>query len=542
MTGAAAASASADPVIVGLDFGTSGVKLAAVSPDGTTLLSAFAGYPTRTGVPPAKGSAISTSGITGSAEQNPTDWWDAARTVCSELAPAGLAERVAALGVTGQMQDLVPVRSVLAGTAAGSAATVRPALLYSDTRASREHAALVEQLPGWEARTGNHQDVSNVAAKILWLSAHEPATLADATHLLLGAHSYIAWRAAGSTAEATLCDVVTASTTGLLNIETEGWDTEVLAAAGARLDQMPRLTGLGESAVAGLLDALSADHLGLPAGIPVVHATGDAGATTDGLAGSAPGDAYLYLGGSGWLAAITPAAAPGTPAAAPSPIHSLVMPGWDSRLRIGAVQSAGSAAAWALETFLPGCDFAEAERRIAPRISDPAAIAARPLVLPGLGGERTPVRDGALRGAFVGVTEETTAEDLYLGVLTGVAMGLKHAADAMGIAQDRLPLVGGGSNSPAWRQICADVFGATMVTGDTQGADEDPGSRSAARFAADAIRLDHQIEPLLSANGTAGRILTETQPGPARELLADRLAAHRALYEALTPTFHRLTH
>ncbi|MBC9928629.1 MULTISPECIES: FGGY family carbohydrate kinase [unclassified Leucobacter] len=518
----------ADPVIVGLDFGTSGVKLAAVSPDGTTLLSAFAGYPTITG-----------SGIAGSAEQDPADWWAAARTVCGELAGAGLADRVVALGVTGQMQDLVPVRT---GTQALAGSAVRPVLLYSDTRAGLEHAALVDRLPGWEERTGNHQDVSNVAAKISWLAAHEPATLAVATHLLFGAHSYIAWRAAGTTAEAALCDVVTASTTGLLNIETRDWDAEVLAVSGARFDQLPRLSGSGPESVAGALDPAAAAELGLPAGIPIAHATGDAGATTDGLAGSTPGDAYLYLGGSGWLAAVTPAAEPGSPQAEPSPIHSLVMPGWDTRLRIGAVQSAGSASAWALETFLPGCDFAVAEARIAARVSDPAALAARPLVLPGLGGERTPVRDGALRGAFVGVTEQTTPEDLYLGVLTGVAMGLRHASDAMGITQDRLPLVGGGSDSPAWRQICADVFGATMVTGDTAGsAEEDPGSRSAARAAADAIGLSHQIEPLLSAHGTAGRILTETRPGPARGPLTERLATHRALYAALTPTFHQLT-
>lgn len=538
----------ADSVIVGLDFGTSGVKLAAVSPDGTTLYSAFAGYPTYTGASAISAtsggfattaSAVTGSAVTGSAEQDPTDWWAAARQVCGELAAAGLADRVVALGVTGQMQDLVPVHAATPSTAAYA---TYPALLYSDTRASREHAVLVGELPGWEDHTGNHQDASNVAAKISWLAVHEPARLNDATHLLFGAHSYIAWRAAGATAEAALCDVVTASTTGLLNVATRGWDAEVLEAAGARPDQLPRLTDLGTSTIAGHLDELSARELGLPEGTPVVHATGDAGATTDGLAGSSPGDAYLYLGGSGWLAAVTPAAASGSPEAAPSPIHSLVMPGWDSRLRIGAVQSAGAAAAWALATFLPGCDFAAAEHRVAARVSDPDALAARPLVLPGLGGERTPVRDGALRGAFVGVTEETTPEDFYLGVLTGVAMGLRHAADAMGISQDRLPLVGGGSDSPAWRQICADVFGATMVTGDTAGsAEEDPGSRSAARAAADAIGLSHQIRPLLSAHGTAGRILTETHPGPARALLAERLATHRALYAALTPTFHQLT-
>lgn len=525
-----ASDISASAIIVGLDFGTSGVKLTALTLQGASLLNTFAGYPTRTGVTAANGSPIA-----GATEQDPADWWGAARIVCARLSENGLAAEVVALGVTGQMQDLVPVAPGVQDFA------VRPALLYSDTRAAAEHASLRAALSEWEARTENHQDGSNVAAKIAWLAGQEPASLAAAEHLLLGAPGYVAWRAAGAAPSAALCDVVTASTTGLLDVAGRGWDAAVLAAAGAHPGQLPRLSGSGPESIAGPLAPIAARELGLPEGIPVVHAMGDAGATTDGLVGSSPGDAYLYLGASGWLAAVTPAALPGTAGAAPSPIHSLVMPGWGSRLRIGAVQSAGSASAWALATFFPGLSFAEAEARVAPRLSTPAAIAARPLVLPGLGGERTPVRDSALRGAFVGVTDETLPEDLYLGVLTGVAMGLRHAADAMGIHQERLPLVGGGSQSHAWRQICADVFGATIVTGESDGsipgAGDDPGSRSAARAAAHALGLSHSIEPLLTAHAGNATVLRETAPGQASAPLIERLPVHRALYDALTPTF-----
>lgn len=569
-------------LVAGLDFGTSGAKLVVLSLDGEVVARAQADYPTVTG--PG-----------GQVEQDPDDWWAAARAV---LAASGVASSLSAIGLTGQMQDLVPV--------AGRRA-LRPAMLYSDTRATDEHAALTALLPDWERRTGNHQDASNVAAKIAWLSAHEPHVLDRAEKLLLGPAGFVAWRAGAPAA----CDPTTASTTGLLDVQARNWFGEVVRAAGVEVHQLPSLTGTGPSAIEsprphgvtgasgaigpggatagnaaagaagpiGTVDDDAAAELGVPAGTPLVLGMGDAGATTDGLIGAAPGSAYLYLGTTGWIAGVTAA---DSASAEPSPIHSLVMPGWEHRLRIGAVQSAGAAADWARKTFFPGLDFEEAETQVAPRLGE---LTARPLCLPGLSGERTPVRDPQLRGAFIGVQESTGPADLYLAVLTGVAMGLRHAADEMGIRQDRLPLVGGAAVSPAWRQILADVFGATIVTGEP----EDPAAHSAARAAATALtgpalagtadagtgtagtshtraareantgcapgasasgeaemsadaaervsaRTSHGLAPLLAP----GAVVTETAPSAAAGDYAALLQTHRALYDVLAPASHQL--
>jgi xylulokinase len=206
------------------------------------------------------------------------------------------------------------------------------------------------------------------------------------------------------------------------------------------------------------------------------------------------------------------------------------MPGWRRRLQIGAVQSAGAAADWGRRTFFPGLAFDEVEERVAPRVD---ALAHRPLCLPGLSGERTPVRDSAFAGAFVGVQEHSDPVDMYLGILTGVAMGLRHAADEMGIRQQRLPLVGGAAASPAWRRILANVFGGTIVTGDA----EDPGCHAALRAVAGACDLGPVPRPLFSADAT----VSETRPSAAQPEYAALLTAHRGLYDALAPTFHRLS-
>ncbi|MGC3952664.1 MAG: FGGY family carbohydrate kinase [Propionicimonas sp.] len=483
-------------VIAGLDFGTSSVKLVVVTTDGVTLAGGQADYPTRTDLP----------GVAGSVEQHPEDWWAAARSV---LAGSGVAGRVEVLAVTGQMQDLIAVADHCA---------VRPALLYSDTRATRQHRALRSRLPDWERRTGNHQDASNLAAKLSWLAEHEPATLAAAERLLFSAPGYIAWRAGGAAA----CDLTTASTTGLLDVIAQDWYADALALTGVDERLLPRLVGLtGADQVVGEVSPAAAAELGVSDGVPIVLAMGDAGATTDGLVGSQPGDAYLYLGTTGWLAAVT-AEAP----AEPSLIHSLVLPGWRHRLRIGAVQSAGSTAGWARERFLPGLGRDEAEALIADRVH---RVEVRPLCLPGLAGERTPVRDETFRGAFVGVHEATTAADFYLAALTGVAFGLRHAADELGVVQSRIALVGGGSSSPAWRQILADVFAATIVCGD----DDGPGCRSAALTAAQALGLPHTLTPLLSRSST----VSATEPSAAAPAYAVVRPTHRALYQALGDTF-----
>lgn len=482
-------------LVAGLDLGTSSAKLVVVDLDGVLVAEASEAYPTR----------MAAGGIV---EQDPEDWWTAA---CAVVRRCGVAEGIVAVGLTGQMQDLIPVCD---------GRPRRAAMLYSDTRALAQHRRLMREIPGWEARTGNHQDVSAVATKMAWLADHEPDVLRDAEHFLMGPAGFVAWRAGAAAA----CDVTTASTTGLLDVTTRGWLSDGATAAGVWLEQLPRLVGsVPGDVVVGEVSRAAAQELGVRPGIPLVLAMGDAGSTTDGLVGSEPGDGYIYLGTTGWLAGVTPAID-----AEPSPIHSLVMPGWAERLRIGAVQSAGAASAWALATLLPGRSFGEAEQMVAPRMGH---VRERPLALPGLAGERTPVRDGDLRGAFIGVEESTTPEDLYLAVLTGVAMGLRHAADDMGIRQDRIPLVGGASGSGVWRQLLADVFEATLVTGHA----EAPGAHSAARAAADALGLAHRMRPLFDHGDH-----TETHPLDVHGEYQRLLPIHRGLYDALKPTFSQL--
>ncbi|WP_420175008.1 xylulokinase [Luteococcus sp. OSA5] len=474
-----------DRLHAGVDLGTSRVKVVLANAEGQVVERHQADIPTSTG--PG-----------GEMEQDPSHWWQALRTA---LAHCEHAEQITAIGLTGQMQDLVPVVG---------ARPLRRALLYSDVRAGAQFDRLQYLVSNWEAITANQQDASCVPAKLGWLAQHEPQTLQRARHVLLGSPGYVMLRMTGRA----VCDPVTASTTGLLDVTARDWSQTVLEACGTSKELMPELV---DGAV-GELSAAAAHDLGLTPGIPVVHGMGDAGAATDGLVGSEAGSAYLHLGTTGWVAGVVD----GLPTE-PSATHALVMPGWSSSLRIGSVLSAGAAAEWARRSFFEDFGFAELDQVLSERVLQ---LDNRPLCLPGLGGERTPVRDAALRGTFVGVTRSTDPGDLYLATLTGVAMGLRHAADEMGWRQERILLAGGGADSTLWRQVLADVFDAEVVCGSLP----DPGAWSALRAAARAAG----VQPPAPLGESAGQ-LQVTEPSFVADQYEELIGAHRALYDAVAP-------
>ncbi|OYO18559.1 sugar kinase [Enemella dayhoffiae] len=483
--------------VLGVDLGTSVVKAAVFDPAGRVL---------------GAGHAPLTTHWAGRVhEQDPADWWNA--LVQAVRATGAADDSVSAIGFTGQMQTLTCVGP--------DGAALRPAILYSDDRATAEADEVRSDVPEWDALTANEQDGTSITAKARWLGHHEPGVLERTEAALLGAPGHVIVRAGG----AAVCDATTAATTGLMDFGRRRWEPTLVEAAGLPPHAMPRLEDA--PAVAGVLAPDAARELGLRAGIPLVHALGDAGSTTHGFIGLDPGSAYLYLGTSAWVAAVGPT--PEVPRV--GAVHHLSLPG-SACLRIGAVLSGGAAADWARRYLLGDVDFATADRRARERLDvvDPAHL---PLCLPSLSGARTPVRDIAARGAFVGVDAGTQPEDLYLAVLLGVALDLRCAADLMGGPPSALPLVGGGSRSPAWRQLLADAFGADILT---TSADLDMvGARSAAAWAAEATGDALALDPIFRQDDGVVR----TRP---RSPLSDaRIAQHLRLYEALATTFHDLS-
>ncbi|WP_010550418.1 FGGY family carbohydrate kinase [Brachybacterium paraconglomeratum] len=531
------------PHLLCLDLGTSAAKAALLDLDGTVHLRAEAPYPTR-------------HAADGTAEQDPRDWERAARAVIVELLEAASDVEVAAFVLTGQMQDLVPVPR-------SGAASI--AILYSDTRAGAEaeelRAALAADGVSWDALTGNLQDATSCAAMHLRLLRTAPEQLADLQGVVFGPAGYLVARMGLGL----WCDPTTAATTGLLEARTRDWSPAVARAAGLDPALLPALTGAAGQVV-GHAGAEATALLGVPDGLPVVLAPGDAGVTTSGIVGLAPGDAYVYLGTSGWLASVLPgtgtsptgaqdaggerdgdepdgvesagagsagedSAGEGAAGDGPAGVSHHLALGASSAtaepriLRISALLSAGAAADWARQALLDGADPAGADELLEAREQERGRGPSGLLALPSIVGERFPVRDASLRGAVVGIDAGTRGIDLYASLLEGVAHGLAHGLESEGDSSPRpLPVTGGGASSAPWLRILADVTGRPVRTVDGT----DAALLGCALVAAEALGLDHALVPL-GARQEAATIVPD--PSAAAQHAALR-PAHRALYDA----------
>ena len=281
--------------LLSLDAGTSSIKAAVIevrnSGERRVVSFSIESLP-----PPA-----AVAGIAGSSEQDAEAWWAAATRAIQR---AVAAQPVQAVALSGQMQSVVLLD--------GAGAPLRPALLYSDTRATAEAAALVASL-GVERLRGeaiNWKGAASTLPKLLWLLAHEADAVGGAAAVALSAHDFLYRRLTGVGAT----DPTNASTTGLLAAGGEdGWAAPLLADAGVPAALVAKLPPVRRGArLLAPLSAAAAAALGgaLAEGTPVCLGAGDLGTTTVGALGSGGGRAvgapstYCYLGTSGWVATV----------------------------------------------------------------------------------------------------------------------------------------------------------------------------------------------------------------------------------------------
>lgn len=424
-----------------LDLGTSTLKAALIDTTGRTRAAAQAAIDTRHGGPDTQ--------LTGVIEQSSSQWWQAVAEAVGTLRAdghlGGGGQLPAAIALTGQMQDLVP----LTGSPAGEQEL--PVILYSDTRAAAELDELRAADPGWEARLLTTPGPDCLPAKIAWLTRHQPGAQVEA--LALSAAGFLGFALTGRLT----CDRLSASTTSLYDAAADAWMLpSTLADSPAAAWHLPALVDPG---AIGSLTPTAAAHLGLgpeAAGIPAVTALGDAGAASDGVIGGTPGAAYAYLGTSGWVARIDPRA-PRPLGGGTSDFHRLAHPA--GTLAIAAMVNAGSTLTWGRRVLLAiaaGTEHTPAAHAVAEAALTQALAEGRWRELacdPALAGERTPaLGTAAATGSLTGIQPATTAADLYAGLAAGIAANLGRLCATLGAdAAAPLPVTGGLIASPGIR-------------------------------------------------------------------------------------------
>jgi xylulokinase len=416
-------------ITLGIDIGTSGVKVALVGDDDHVVGSSS--QPLHVSRPRP-----------GFSEQAPEDWWIATCRGLDELRskhPAELSE-TAAIGLSGQMHGATLLDA--------NGAVLRPCILWNDGRSDVECAELERDWPALRQVTGNIAMPGFTAPKLLWVRKHEPALFARVAKVLLP-KAYLRWRLSGEYVE----DMSDASGTLWLDVGARRWSDAALAACGLHRDQMPRLVEGSE--IASQLAGEFVARWGFRRAPLIAGGAGDNAAGAVGVGAVHPGDAFVSLGTSGVLWATTAKFAP-NPARAVHAFCHAVPNTWH---QMGVLLSAAASLAW--WASVAGCHEPELLAEIDPAGPEPSPV----WFAPYLSGERTPHNDTRVRGGFLGLSSDTTRAQLTLAVLEGVAYALKDAQQALagaGTVLSEAALIGGGARSALWAQTIADVLGMTL--------------------------------------------------------------------------------
>ena len=489
--------------LLGIDVGTGGTRALVIDEQGQIVASATSEH-----VPFA-------SPHTGWAEQDPRDWWRATgEAVRAAIAKAGGADRIAAVGFSGQMHG----SSML--DAAGE--VVRPALLWCDQRTDAECREITERIGA--ARlielTLNPALTGFTLPKLLWVRRHEPAKWKTVRSVLLP-KDYVRFRLTGDKAT----DVADASGTLLFDVASRVWSGTMLEEMGIDASLMPR--SYESPDVTGEVSREGAEATGLTAGTPVVAGGGDQSAGAVGMGIVRPGAVSATIGTSGVVFAATdrPALDPG------GRVHTFchAVPGrWHV---MGVTQGAGLSLRWFRDQFGAGKDDGrDPYDRMTEEAAQAPAGSDGVIWAPYLMGERTPHLDPHARAALVGLAASHTRGHVVRAVLEGVAFSLKDSFTIFGemkVPLSSVRLGGGGARSPLWRQIQTDVYGypAEIVEA------EEGAAYGAALLAGVGGGVWKTVEDACDA---VVRVKSRFAPDPAASTtLAASYEKFRALYPAL---------
>jgi xylulokinase len=254
-----------------------------------------------------------------------------------------------------------------------------------------------------------------------------------------------------------------AAGTSWLDTGKRDWSDDCLSATGLTRANMPRL--VEGSAVSGSLRSALSSRWGLPTGVVVAGGGGDNAASGVGVGVVKAGDAFVSLGTSGVLFAANDGYQPAPETAVHTFCHALP----NTWHQMGVILAATDALNW--YAGLVG----ETAANLTGALTD-LQQPTKTLFLPYLGGERTPLNDAAIRGAFIGLEHATDRAAATRAVLEGVTFAIRDSRDALaatGTRIDRLLAVGGGSRSDYWLRAIATALDIPVhlpVAGDFGGA------------------------------------------------------------------------
>ena len=423
---------------IGIDLGTSAVKLLLMDQDGKIHKIVSKEYPLYFPRP-------------GWSEQRPEDWWEQTVAGIQELTSEFDKSQVAGIGFGGQMHGLVALDD--------QDRVIRPAILWNDGRTVKETDYLNEVIgrDKLSEYTANIAFAGFTAPKILWMKENEPENFEKIQKIMLP-KDYLAYKLSG-----TFCtDYSDASGMLLLDVKNRCWSGEMMAICGVTEAQLPKLFESYE--VVGTLKPELAEAFGFTGEVKIVAGAGDNAAAAVGTGTVGDGGCNISLGTSGTIFISSKEFRVDDNNA----LHSFDHADGGYHL-MGCMLSAASCNKWWMEEILKTEDFAKEQENIV-KLGENQVF-----YLPYLMGERSPHNDPMARAMFIGMSMDTTREEMTQAVLEGVAFGLRDSlevARSLNIPIERTKICGGGAKSPLWKKIIANVMNLKV---DVIESEEGPG-------------------------------------------------------------------
>ena len=409
---------------IGVDLGTSAVKLIMMEKDGTIVSSVSKEYPLYFPNP-------------GWSEQKPEDWKAAVLEGLKELVKDFDATQVAGISFGGQMHGLVVLDE--------NDNVIRPAILWNDGRTQKETDYLNNVIGKdvLSAETANIAFAGFTAPKILWMKANEPENFAKIKKIMLP-KDYIAYILSGVFST----DYSDASGMLLLDVKNKKWSKKMCDICGVDESMLPKLYESYE--VTGTVKSEIAKEIGFTDNVKVCAGAGDNAAAAVGTGVVGDGGCNISLGTSGTV--FISSAKFGVDEN--NALHSFDHADGNFHL-MGCMLSAASCNKWWMDEIIKTKDYAAEQANIS-KLGENHVF-----FLPYLMGERSPHNNPDARGTFIGLTMDSSREDMTQAVLEGVAFGLRDSievARSLGIPLTKTRICGGGAKSPLWRKMITNIM------------------------------------------------------------------------------------
>lgn len=413
-------AAAGGPTYLGIDLGTSGLKLTLVGADGSVVAEAEEPYDVQAGRP-------------GWAETDPLDWEGALDRCLDRL--AAFPASVAGIGFSGQMHGVV-----LSGP---SGSPLRPALLWPDQRAASVMGRWQHLAPEVRGSLANPLVPGMAGPLLTWLREHEPDVLRDT--VVASPKDFLRRRLTGGDSSGDRSD---ASATLLWDVVADDWSGPALSLAGVRREQLPVMAP--SSSVVGVTSGLASR--GLATGeVPVVTGAGDTAAALAGLerSGAVPEGTVVVNAGTG-IQILRTGVRPSPRVDPLTHLYCDASGGWYEML---AIQNGGFALTWAQRQLSVSWDSSVALASTVPPGSRGAVF------LPFLTGERGGVAPSAASAGWRSLSTSTERPELLRAAFEAYAFTVRRGLELLGSASGPLVLSGGGGRDPWVRQLLADVLG-----------------------------------------------------------------------------------